>query len=60
MPEGDARRAREAAQLAALASLVPSGRLASPDEIAPSVAFLLDEPLAVGTVLVLDGGLTLR
>lgn len=59
MPGEAERRAREDAQLAALARLVPSGRLARPEEIAPAVAWLLDQPLAVGTVLVLDGGLTL-
>lgn len=59
-PADDAeRRRREEAQLAALARLVPSGRLAQPEEIAPAIAWLLDQPLAVGTVLVLDGGLTL-
>lgn len=59
MPEGDALRAREDAQIAALAKLHPIGRVGRVDEIADAAAFLLHAELATGTILTLDGGLSL-
>jgi NAD(P)-dependent dehydrogenase (short-subunit alcohol dehydrogenase family) len=59
MPEGDARRAREEAQLAELARLHPIGRVGRPEEVAEAADFLLHAQFATGTVLVLDGGLSL-
>lgn len=59
-PTGEEKARREAAQQAALASLSPLGRLGQPDEIAAAIAYLFTTELAVGTDLVLDGGLTLR
>lgn len=60
MPEGAERTRREEAQRAELAALAPLGRMARPEEIAAGVAFLFESELALGTTLVLDGGLTLR
>lgn len=59
-PIGEEKQRREAAQQAALAALSPLGRLGQPDEIARAIAYLFTSELAVGTNLVLDGGLTLR
>lgn len=59
-PTGDERARREEAQRQQLAALAPIGRLARPEEIAAGVAFLFESELALGTTLVLDGGLTLR
>jgi NAD(P)-dependent dehydrogenase (short-subunit alcohol dehydrogenase family) len=47
-------------QMTALASLHPLGRLGTPDEIAEAVEYLLDAKFVTGTVLVVDGGLTLN
>jgi NAD(P)-dependent dehydrogenase (short-subunit alcohol dehydrogenase family) len=60
MPEGEERRRREEEQQHALAALSPLGRLGQPDEIGKAIAYLFTSELAVGTNLVLDGGLTLR
>lgn len=59
MPVGEARVAREAAQLAELARLHPIGRVGRPEEVAEAADFLLHAEFATGTVLVLDGGLSL-
>lgn len=59
MPTGPARTAREEAQLRDLARLHPIGRVGRPDEIGDAVAFLLDASFATGTILTLDGGLSL-
>jgi 3-oxoacyl-[acyl-carrier protein] reductase len=47
------------AQTAALASRVPLGRIAEPDEVAAAVHFLASAEAAyiTGTVLAVDGGL---
>ncbi len=59
MPTGDARAAREAAQLSDLARLHPLGRVGHPDEVAEAIEFLLRASFATGTILTLDGGLSL-
>ena len=59
-PVGDALAARIAAELAALRTLHPLGRLGTPAEIAAAVLFLLDAQWITGTVLVIDGGLLTR
>ena len=46
-------------ELAALAEDIPLGRLASPDEVAAAVVFLLDNGYVTGQVLTVDGGFTL-
>ena len=38
---------------------IPLGRLASPDEVAAAVVFLLDNGSVTGQVLTVDGGFTL-
>jgi NAD(P)-dependent dehydrogenase (short-subunit alcohol dehydrogenase family) len=51
---------RLAAQLAQLAALHPLGRLGTADEVAEAVVYLLEAKFVTGTVLVVDGGLTLQ
>jgi NAD(P)-dependent dehydrogenase (short-subunit alcohol dehydrogenase family) len=51
------RRWRRSAEFAALH---PLGRLGTPVEVAQAVLFLLDAPWITGTVLTVDGGVTLR
>jgi len=51
---------RLAAQLSHLAALHPLGRLGTADEVAEAAVYLLDAKFTTGTVLVVDGGLTLR
>ncbi len=58
MPVGAERARREDAQMAALARLHPIGRVGRPRDVAAGILYLLDAEMAVGTVLVLDGGLT--
>jgi 3-oxoacyl-[acyl-carrier protein] reductase len=58
MPVGDAFVARGDAQMRELATLHPIGRVGRPAEVADGIAYLLSASFAVGTVLVLDGGLT--
>jgi NAD(P)-dependent dehydrogenase (short-subunit alcohol dehydrogenase family) len=57
-PIGEARIAREAEQMKQLAALHPIGRVGRAHEVAAGILYLLDAELAVGTILVLDGGLT--
>jgi NAD(P)-dependent dehydrogenase (short-subunit alcohol dehydrogenase family) len=59
LPEAE-HEARVAAQLGRLAALHPLGRLGTPDEVAEAVIYLLEAKFVTGTVLVVDGGLTLR
>lgn len=59
MPSGEARRAREEEQLAALARLHPIGRVGTASELAVAAAYLLDAEFATGSILTLDGGLSL-
>jgi len=62
-PDLGAGRGREAEavaqQLEGLARLHPLGRLGTPEEVAKAVLFLLDASWVTGTVLTVDGGLTL-
>lgn len=60
MPQGDALKARQEEQRRVLEALPPLGRLGRPEEVARGVLFLLESELAVGTDLVLDGGLMVR
>ena len=60
MPVGAEVDRRRAAQRDALAALAPIGRLGRADEVASAIAFVLESELAVGTDLVLDGGLLVR
>ncbi len=57
-PIGDEARARGDAQIRELAKLHPIGRVGRPEEVAEGILYLLSAELAVGTILVLDGGLT--
>jgi NAD(P)-dependent dehydrogenase (short-subunit alcohol dehydrogenase family) len=60
-PLSASERARQvAAQLAQLAALHPLGRLGRSEEVAEAVVYLLNAKFVTGTVLVVDGGLTLR
>ena len=58
MPSGDELLRRENEQMEAFARLHPSGRVGTAGGVAAGILYLLDAPDAVGTVLVLDGGLT--
>jgi NAD(P)-dependent dehydrogenase (short-subunit alcohol dehydrogenase family) len=49
-----------AAQLAQLAALHPLGRLGTADEVAEAAVYLLEAKFTTGTLLFVDGGLTLR
>jgi 3-oxoacyl-[acyl-carrier protein] reductase len=60
VPIGEALRARQEEQRRALAALAPIGRLGRAEEVASAIAFLFETELAVGTDLVLDGGLLAR
>jgi 3-oxoacyl-[acyl-carrier protein] reductase len=60
-PMADEERAKRVSeQLATLAALHPLGRLGSAEEVAQAVCYLLEATFVTGTVLVIDGGLTLR
>jgi NAD(P)-dependent dehydrogenase (short-subunit alcohol dehydrogenase family) len=58
--QAPAGQAAIAEQLAQLASLHPLGRLGTPREVAAAVLFLLDAAWITGSVLTVDGGITLR
>jgi NAD(P)-dependent dehydrogenase (short-subunit alcohol dehydrogenase family) len=45
-------------QFAAAADSVPAGRIASPDDVADAVAYLVGASLITGTILPVDGGFT--
>lgn len=47
-------------QLAELRALHPLGRLGTPQDVADAVLYLLDARWVTGTILTVDGGLTLR
>ena len=51
---------RVESQLAALAALHPLGRLGTPDEIAEVVTFVLDCEWQTGSLVTIDGGLSLK
>lgn len=57
-PRGDELDERVSAQLDALRSLHPLGRLGTPEEIAAAVLYLLGAAWTTGTILTVDGGLT--
>lgn len=42
-----------------LKKTIPLGRFGQPQEVAQSIAFLLETPYVTGLVLVIDGGLQL-
>lgn len=54
------REQRLSAQMRELAALHPLGRLATVEEVAEAVVYLLHATFVTGTVLVIDGGLSLR
>lgn len=56
-PVGESLTARVTAELSALRSLHPLGRLGAPTDISAAVLFLLDAQWITGTVLLIDGGL---
>lgn len=58
MPTGEERARREEAQMRAFAGFHPIGKVGRPEDVAAGILYLLDAPSAVGTILVLDGGLT--
>lgn len=55
----DEREAQVCAQLEALRELHPLGRLGQPGDVAGAVLFLLEASWVTGSVLTVDGGLTL-
>lgn len=55
----DMMRVYSAEEIASLERDIPLGRLASPDEIAAAVLFLLDNGYVTGQTLTVDGGFTL-
>ncbi len=59
MPLGPERQSREKAQREAMASWHPMGRLGQPEEVAEAALQLLDACWSTGTVLTLDGGISL-
>jgi NAD(P)-dependent dehydrogenase (short-subunit alcohol dehydrogenase family) len=59
MPTGEVRARREEEQMRAFAALHPVGRVGRPQDIAAGILYLLEAEMATGTILVLDGGLTL-
>jgi len=58
-PSGAAREAVVAEQLEELRRLHPLGRLGRPDEVARAVIHLLDSEWTTGTLLTVDGGLSI-
>ena len=59
-PVGEARVQRLEQQLATLRDLHPLGRLGTPVEVAAAILHALDAGWMTGSVVTLDGGLTLR
>lgn len=59
LPTGQALRARMGRQLEDMKALHPLGRLGTPSEVASAILYLLDASWSTGTVLTLDGGLSL-
>jgi NAD(P)-dependent dehydrogenase (short-subunit alcohol dehydrogenase family) len=57
--DASAAAERVATQLQVLAALHPLGRLGTADEVAEAIVYLLDARFVTGSVLVVDGGLTL-
>ena len=55
----DMMRVYSAEEIASVERDIPLGRLASPDEIAAAVLFLLDNGYVTGQTLTVDGGFTL-
>lgn len=60
VPQGDEHERRLAAQLVALRTLHPLGRLGTPEDVAAGVIHLLGAAWVTGTNLLVDGGLMLR
>lgn len=58
LSRGEDAAALVAQQLASLRALHPLGRLGTPEEVAEAVLYLLDARWLTGTVLTIDGGLT--
>ncbi len=58
-PDGAARDARIARELDALRELHLLRRLGTPEDVASTVLYLLDAPYVTGTVVAVDGGLSL-
>ncbi len=59
LPTGQGLRARLGRQLEDMKALHPLGRLGEPGEVADAILYLLDASWSTGTVLTLDGGLSL-
>lgn len=58
LAQGESTEAVITAQLDALTTLHPLGRLGRPDDVADAVRYLLDASWVTGAVLTVDGGLT--
>ncbi len=58
-PVGEKLEARVAAQLEALRSRHPIGRLGRPEEVATVIVGLLDHPWQTGSLVTIDGGLSI-
>jgi NAD(P)-dependent dehydrogenase (short-subunit alcohol dehydrogenase family) len=50
---------RVESQLAALAALHPLGRLGTPEEVAEVIIGVLDQPWQTGSLITIDGGLSI-
>jgi len=57
-PVGEELKARVAAQLEALRSRHPIGRLGRPEDVATVIVGLLDHPWQTGSLVTIDGGLS--
>ena len=58
-PAGKEREARVAAQIEALRSRHPIGRLGRPEDVATVIVGLLDHPWQTGSLVTIDGGLSI-